>query len=75
MDDLRIADAGQLGALLGEAPDEVSKRLVRLLAVALKILGVPRAYVRALEVLDEDPNQVAPVVDLRGRKVLELGSR
>ena len=75
MDDLRIADAGQLGALFGEAPDEVSERLVRLLAIALKILGIPRAHVCALEVPDEDPYQVAPVMDLRGREVFEPGSR
>ena len=32
-------------------------------------------HVCALEVPNEDPNQVTPVVDLRGRKVLEPGSR
>ena len=64
LDDLRVTDAGQLGALFGEAPDEVSERLVWLLAAALKIPGVPRAHICALEVSDKDPNQVAPVVDL-----------
>jgi hypothetical protein len=64
LDDLRVADAGQLDALFGEAPDEVLERLVWLLAVALRIPGVPRAHVCALKFLDEDPNQVTPVVDL-----------
>ena len=64
LDDLRVADAGQLGALFGEAPDEVSERLIRFLATALKIPGVPRVHVCALEVPDEDPNQVALVMDL-----------
>ena len=60
--------------MLGEASDEVSERLVRFLATALKVPGVSRAHVCALEIPDEDPNQVTPVVDLRGRKVLEPGS-
>ena len=66
---------GQLGALLGEASDEVSERLVRLLATTLEVLGVPGAHVCALEIPDEDLDQVAPVVNLRGREVFELGSR
>ena len=60
--------------VLGGVADEVLERLVRLLATALKIPGIPRAHVCALEVPDEDPNQVAPVVDLRGREMLEPGS-
>ena len=75
MDNFRVANAGQLGALLGEASDEVSERLVWLLATTLEILGVPRAYVCALEIPDEDLDQVAPVVNLRGREVFEPGSR
>ena len=75
MDDFRVTNAWQLGALLGKASDKVSKRLVQPLATTLEVLGVPRAHVCALEIPDEDPNQVAPVVDLRGRKVLEPGSR
>ena len=64
MDDLRITDAGQLGALFGEALDEVSERFVRFLATTLKVLGVSGAHVCALEIPDEDPNQVTLVVDL-----------
>ena len=66
---------GQLGALLGEASDEVSERLVRLLATTLEVPGVPGAHVCALEITDEDLYQVTLVVDLQGREVLEPGSR
>ena len=75
LDDFRVADAGQLGALLGEASDEVSERLVQLLATTLEVLGVLGAHVCALEIPDEDLYQVAPVVDLQGREVFESGSR
>ena len=54
--------------------DEVSERLVRLLATTLEVLGVSKAHVCALEINDEDLYQVAPVVDLQGREVFELGS-
>ena len=75
LDNLRVADAGQLGALFGEVADEVSERLVRLLATTLEVLGVPGAHVCAQEIPDEDLYQVAPVVDLQGREVFEPGSR
>ena len=75
LDNFRVADAWQLGVLLGEASDEVSERLVRCLATTLEVPGVPRAHVCALEIPDKDPYQVAPVVDLRGREVFEPGSR
>ena len=35
--DVGVRDVGELDALLGESPDEVSERLVRLLPVALEI--------------------------------------
>ena len=75
MDNFHVADVGQLGALLGEALDEVSERLVRPLVTTLEVLGVPGAHVRALEIPDEDLYQVTPVVDLQGREVFEPGSR
>jgi len=53
-DDIRVHDVGELGALLGETPDEVSERLVRLLMVAPEVLGVPEVHVCALEVPDKD---------------------
>jgi len=70
-DDVRVCDVGELGALLGESPDEVSEGLIRLLPVAPKVLGFPRAHVCALEVPDEDLDQVGPVVDHALREVLE----
>jgi hypothetical protein len=35
---------------------------------------MPRAHVCALEITSEDSDQVVPVVDLRGLKMLEPGS-
>ena len=74
MDNFRVTDAGQLGALLGEELDEVSERLVRLLVTTLEVLGVLGAHVCALEIPDEDLYQVAPVVELQGSEVFEPGS-
>jgi len=74
LDNFRVTDAGQLGALLGESPDEVSERLVRLLETTLEVPGVLGAHICALEIPDKDLYQVAPVVDLQGREVFEPGS-
>ena len=71
IDDLDVGDAGELGALLGEASDVVAQGLVGLLLAPSKILGVPRAHVSALEVAHEDPDQVVPVADLVRGQVLE----
>jgi hypothetical protein len=48
VDDIRVGDVGQLGALLRKSPDVVPQGLSRLLAAASKIPGVPRAHVCAL---------------------------
>jgi len=52
--DVRVHDIRELSALLGEMPDEVLERLVRLLTATPEIPRVPRAYVYALEVPDKD---------------------
>jgi len=70
-DDIGVGDVGELGALFGEPPDEVSEGFIRLLPAAPEVSGVPRAHVCALEVPDKDPNQVGPVVDHALREVLE----
>jgi len=70
-DNVGVRDVGELGALLGESPDEVSEGLIGLLPTTPEVLGVPRAHICALEVPDEDPDQVGPVVDHVVRKVLE----
>jgi len=70
-DNVGVGDVGELGALFGEPPDEVSEGLIRLLPAAPEVPGVPRAYVCALEVPDEDPDQVGPVVDHALREVLK----
>ena len=71
VDDLDAGDAGELGALLGEASHVVMQGLVGLLATPFEVPGVSRAHVRALEVAHEDVDQVGPVVDLICRQVLE----
>jgi hypothetical protein len=73
-DDIRVGDVGQLGALLRKPPDVVSQGFPWLLAAASKILGVPRAHLRALEVSSEGLDQVVPVRDLRKRQMLQPGS-
>ena len=52
----RVCDVGELGALLGEMPNEVSETLVRLLSVAPEVLGVPRVHVCTLKVPNKDPD-------------------
>jgi hypothetical protein len=69
-DDIRVDDVGQLGALLRKSWDVVPQGFSRLLAIALEILGVPRAHVCALEVAGESFDQVVPVGDLRGWQML-----
>jgi len=54
-----------------ESPNEVSERLIRLLPTTPEVLGVPRAHVCALEVLDKDPDQVGSAMDQTLRKMLE----
>ena len=57
--------------MLGETPDEVSEGLIGLLSAAPEVPGVPRVHICALEVPDEDLDQVGPVVDHALREVLE----
>jgi hypothetical protein len=54
VDDLDMGDAGELGALLGEAPHVVAQGLIGLLPTPFEVPGVPRMHVRALEVAHED---------------------
>ena len=70
-DDVGVRDVGELGALFGETRDEVLERLVRLLPATPEVPGVSRAHVCALEVPNEDPDQVGSVVDQSLGKVLE----
>jgi len=72
-DDVGVRDVGELGALLVESPDEVSKGLIGLLPVAPEVPGVPRVHICALEVPDEDLDHVGPVVDHALREMLEPG--
>jgi hypothetical protein len=74
LDDIRVGDVVQLGALLQKPPDVISQGFPRLLAAASEIPGVPRVHVRALEVSSEGFDQVVPVGDLRRRQMLQPGS-
>jgi len=58
-------------ALLGESLHEVSEGLIGLLSVAPKVPGISKAHICALEVPDEDLDQVGPVVDYALREMLE----
>ena len=71
IDDLDVGDAGELGALLGEAPHVVTQGLIGLLPTPFEVPGVPKVHVRALKIAHEDMDQVGPVVDLIRRQVLE----
>ena len=70
-DYLRVGDAGELGALLGEALDVVTQGVVGLLLAPSEIPGVPRVHVSALVIAHEDPDQVVPVVDLARGQVFK----
>ena len=54
VDDLDVGDAGELGALLGEASHVVAQGFIGLLSTPSEIPGVPRAHVGALEIAHED---------------------
>jgi hypothetical protein len=58
---------GQLGALLGEALNVLTKSLIQFLAAAPEIPGITKADIGALEVPHENLHNVSPVVDASGR--------
>jgi len=70
-DDFGVLDAGELSTLLGEASDIIPQGLVRLLTAPSEIPRIARTHVCALEVAYEGPDQVRPVADLVGMKMLE----
>ena len=51
---ISVDDVRDLIALLGEAPDVPVEGFAGLLAIVLEVLGVPRTFVRALEVPHKD---------------------
>jgi len=57
--------------LLGEAPDVLAEGLSRLLPALLEVVGVPRAFIRALKVPHEDLPQIRPIVDPVWREVFK----
>ena len=70
-DDVRVDDIRKGVALLQEPTDVIPQGLVGLLLAALEVSGVPRADIRPLEVLDEDPLEVRPVTDAVVREEFE----
>jgi hypothetical protein len=70
-DGIVVRRAGELGAALGEAPYVLAKTLPQLLLAVTQLPLLAGVHVRALEVADEDPTQVGPVVDLVVWQVLE----
>ena len=62
-DDVRVDDIRDGVTSLGEPADVIPQGLAGLLLAALEVLGVPRADICPLEIPDEDPFEVRPVVD------------
>ena len=56
---------------MGEPADVISQRLTGLLLAALEVPGVTRADICPLEISDEDPLKIRPVVDAIGWKEFE----
>ena len=73
-DDICIDDIREGVASLGEPADVIPQGLARLLLVALEVPGVTRADIRLLEVPDEEPLEVRPVVDVVAREEFEQSS-
>ena len=69
--DFGVGDAGELGALLGEASDVVSQGLVGLLTAPSEVPRISRTHVCALKIAHEGSDQVGPIVDLIGGKMFE----
>ena len=62
-DDVRVDDFREGVASLEEPTDVVPQGLVGFLLATLEVTGVPRVDIRPLEISDEDPLEVRPVVD------------
>ena len=71
VDDVRIDDIRERVASLEEPTDVISQGLTGLLLATLEVLGVSRADIRSLEISDEDPLEVRPVVDAVVREELK----
>jgi hypothetical protein len=73
-DDIGISHVGQLGALPKEAPNVLTESFIWLLVAAPEVLGVARADIGTLKIFHKNLYEVGPVVDVSGRKMLQLGS-
>ena len=62
-DDVSVDDIREGVASLGGPADVIPQGLARLLLATLEVPGVSRADVRSLEIPNEDPLEVRPVVD------------
>jgi len=73
-DDVGVGDVRYDVALLRETPYVFPEGLLRLLPAVLEVPRVPRAFICALEVPDEDFPQVRLAGDLVRREMLEPGA-
>ena len=62
-DDIYVDDIREGVASLGEPADVVPQGLTGLLLATLEVLGVPRVDICPLEISNEDPLEVRPVMD------------
>ena len=70
-DDVCVDDIRERVASLGEPTDVIPQGLTGILLIALEVSGVSRADIRPLEISDEDPLEVRPVVDAVMREELK----
>ena len=62
-DGVHVDDIRKGVTLFWEPTDVIPQGLVGLLLAALEVLGIPRADIRPLEIPDEDPLEIHPVMD------------
>jgi hypothetical protein len=75
LDNIDVSHIGQLGALLGEAPNVLTESFIWLLALDPEVPGVTRVDTSTQEVPHENLHEVGPVVDVTGQKMFQPGSR
>ena len=63
-DDICVDDIRERVASLGDSTDIIPQEFAGLLLAALEVTGVSRADIHPLEIFDEDPLEVLPVVDV-----------
>jgi hypothetical protein len=62
-DNISVTDLGEFMAVLGESPEVILEGFTWLLPATLRVLGVARTHIRALEVAGEDLLQIHPTIN------------